>query len=190
MSAWILFRNKGAGGDTKLGEGWGTASAGEESTQNSGRVPVERGCGDIKCDAGNRSCGVVADSWKLKEFLGIGRKSALGKSKNRLGEGVKKAGTTVVTESLPVTENDGLGGSGKGRPVRKTVQPSMVVGKNGGDSSLLAHKFGNGDVVGGGGSAPGKGALVVFEPAIKKGHSPSDFRIDERAGGPRVQRHG
>jgi len=66
----------------------------------------------------------------------------------------------------------------------------MVVGENGGDPGLLAHEFGDGDAVGGGGSAPGKGALVVFEPAMEKGHSPSDFRIDERAGGPRVQRHG
>ena len=45
----------------------------------------------------------------------------MGKSKHRLGEGVKKAGTAVVTESLPVTENDGLGGSSKGRPVRETA---------------------------------------------------------------------
>jgi hypothetical protein len=66
----------------------------------------------------------------------------------------------------------------------------MVVRKNGGDPGLLAHEFGNGDVVRGGGSAPRKGALVVFEPAMEKGHSPSDFRIDERVGGPRVQRHG
>jgi len=66
----------------------------------------------------------------------------------------------------------------------------MVVGENGGDPCLLAHEFGNSDVVRGGGSAPRKWALVVFEPAMKKGHSPSDFRIDEWAGGPRVQRHG
>jgi hypothetical protein len=66
----------------------------------------------------------------------------------------------------------------------------MVVGENGGDPGLLAHEFGNSDVVRVGGSAPGKRALVVLEPAMEKRHSPSDFRIDERAGGPRVQRHG
>jgi len=57
----------------------------------------------------------------LKKFLGIRGESALGESEYRLGEGVKKTGTTIVTESLPVAENDRLGGSGKSRPVRKTA---------------------------------------------------------------------
>jgi len=104
-----------------LGEGWGTTPAGEESAQNSGHVSVEGGCGDIECDTGNGTCGVVANPGKLKKFLGIGGESALGESEYRLGEGVKKAGTTIVPESLPVAENDRLGCSGKRRPVRKTA---------------------------------------------------------------------
>ena len=66
----------------------------------------------------------------------------------------------------------------------------MVVGENGGDPGLLAHEFRDGDVIGGGGGAPRKGTLVLLVPAIKQGHGPADFRIDEWAGGPRVQRHG
>ena len=121
VSARIFFGNEGSGDGTKLREGWGTASAGEESTQNSSHVSVEGGCGDIECDAGNRTCGVVAYAWKLKEFFWIGGESALGESEYRLGERVKKAGTTIVAESFPVAENDRLGGSGKSRPVRKTA---------------------------------------------------------------------
>jgi hypothetical protein len=121
VSTGIFFGNEGSGDGTKLREGWGTASAGEESAQNSGHVSVEGGCGDIERDAGNRACGVVADSWKLKKSLGIRGESALGESEYRLGERVKKAGTTIVAESFPVAENDRLGGSGKSRPVRKTA---------------------------------------------------------------------
>jgi len=82
VSAGIFFGNEGGGDETKLREGWGTASAGEESAQNSGHVSVEGGCGDIECDTGNRACGVVADSWKLKKFLGIRGELALRESKN------------------------------------------------------------------------------------------------------------
>jgi len=121
VSAGIFFGNEGSGDGTKLMEGWGTASAGEESTQNSSHISVEGGCGDIERDTGNRACGVVADSWKLKKFLGIRGESALGESEYRLGERVKKAGTTIVPESLPVTKNKRLGRSGKCRPVRKTA---------------------------------------------------------------------
>jgi hypothetical protein len=121
VSARIFFGNEGSGDGTKLREGWGTASTGEESTQNSSHVSVEGGCGDIECDAGNRTCGVVAYAWKLKEFFWIGGESALGESEYRLGEGVKKAGTAVVPESLPVTKNKRLGRSSKCRPVRKTA---------------------------------------------------------------------
>jgi len=82
VSAGIFFGNEGSGDGTKLREGWGTASAGEESTQNSSHVSVEGGCGDIERDTGNRACGVVADSWKLKKFLGIRGELALRESKN------------------------------------------------------------------------------------------------------------
>jgi len=82
VSARIFFGNEGSGDGTKLREGWGTASAGEESTQNSSHVSVECGCGDIERDTGNGACGVVADSWKLKEFLGIRGELALRESKN------------------------------------------------------------------------------------------------------------
>ena len=82
VSAGIFFGNEGSGDGTKLREGWGTASAGEESTQNSSHVSVEGGCGDIERDTGNGACGVVADSWKLKKFLGIRGELALRESKN------------------------------------------------------------------------------------------------------------
>ena len=82
VSAGIFFGNEGSGDGTKLREGWGTASAGEESAQNSSHVSVEGGCGDIERDTGNRACGVVADSWKLKKFLGIRGELALRESKN------------------------------------------------------------------------------------------------------------
>jgi hypothetical protein len=82
VSAGIFFWNEGGGQSAKLGEGWGTASAGEESAQNSGHVSVKGGCWDIERDAGNGACGVVPDSWKLKEFLWIGGESTLRESKN------------------------------------------------------------------------------------------------------------
>jgi len=121
VSAGIFFGNEGSGDGTKLMEGWGTASAGEESTQNSSHVSVEGGCGDIERDTGNGACGVVANPGKLKKFFWIGGESALGESEYRLGKGVKKAGTTIVAESFPVAENDRLGCSGKRRPARKTA---------------------------------------------------------------------
>jgi hypothetical protein len=82
VSAGIFFGNEGSGDGTKLREGWGTASAGEESTQNSSHISVEGGCGNIERDTGNSACGVVADSWKLKKFFRIGGESALRESKN------------------------------------------------------------------------------------------------------------
>jgi hypothetical protein len=66
----------------------------------------------------------------------------------------------------------------------------VVVGKNGGDSGLLAHEFGDCDGIGFGGGSPREGSMVVLVPAVKKGQRALDFRIEECAGGPRVQRHG
>lgn len=101
VSAGIFSWDEGGGDGTKFQKGGGASSAGEEPTQNAGHVSVEGRCGDVECDAGNRPCRVVADSRKLKKFLGVGGETAVGKLKNGLGEGVKRAGTAVVAESLP-----------------------------------------------------------------------------------------
>lgn len=52
---------------------------GEESAENAGDVAIEGGRGNREGDTGDSACGVVTDSWEKKEFLGIGRKLALGK---------------------------------------------------------------------------------------------------------------
>jgi len=58
-----------------------------------------------------------------------------------LSEGVKEAGAAVVAEAFPVAQDGGLGGTGKGGPAGEAAKPSAVVGKNGGDTRLLAHKL-------------------------------------------------
>ena len=52
---------------------------GEESAEYTGDVAIECGRGNREGDTGDCACGVVTDSWKKKQFLGIGRKLALGK---------------------------------------------------------------------------------------------------------------
>ena len=52
---------------------------GEESAEYAGDVAIESGRGNREGDAGDSACGVVTDSWEETEFLGIGRKLALGK---------------------------------------------------------------------------------------------------------------
>jgi len=54
---------------------------------------------------------------------------------------VKEAGAAVVAEAFPVAQDGGLGGTGKGGPAGEAAKPSAVVGKNGGDTRLLAHKL-------------------------------------------------
>lgn len=53
---------------------------GEESAKYAGDVAVKGGRGNREGDAGDSACGVVTDSWEVTEFLGIGRKLALGKA--------------------------------------------------------------------------------------------------------------
>ena len=53
--------------------------AGEESAEYAGDVAIEGGRGNREGDTGDSACGVVTDSWKETEFLGIGGKLALGK---------------------------------------------------------------------------------------------------------------
>jgi len=53
---------------------------GEESAEYSGDVAIESGRGNGEGDTGDSACGVVTDSWKETEFLGIGRELALGKA--------------------------------------------------------------------------------------------------------------
>ena len=54
--------------------------AGEESAEYAGDVAIEGGRGNRESDTGNSACGVVTDSREETEFLGIGRKLALGKA--------------------------------------------------------------------------------------------------------------
>ena len=58
--------------------------AGEESAYYTGDVAIESGRGNREGDAGDSACGVVTDSWEETEFLGIGRKLALGKVEDSL----------------------------------------------------------------------------------------------------------
>ena len=53
--------------------------AGEESAEYAGDVAIEGGRGNREGDTGDSTCGVVTDSWKKTEFLGVGRELALGK---------------------------------------------------------------------------------------------------------------
>ena len=79
METWIFVRNDGGGKGLEVFLGGGSAVAGEESTQDAGDVAIESGGGDPEGDTGDGAGGVVTDSWKEKEFLGIGRELALGK---------------------------------------------------------------------------------------------------------------
>ena len=53
---------------------------GKESAEDAGDVAIEGGRGNREGDTGDSACGVVTDSWKKTEFLGIGRELALGKA--------------------------------------------------------------------------------------------------------------
>ena len=53
---------------------------GEESAEYSGDVAIKGGRGNGEGDTGDSACGIVTDSWKETEFLGIGRELALGKA--------------------------------------------------------------------------------------------------------------
>ncbi len=93
----------------------------------------------------------------------------MGEQEDGLSEGVKKAGAPVVAEALPFAQDGGLGGAGEGCPVREAAKPSTIVGKNRGDTRLLAHKLCDGDVVGGWGGAPREGSLMALKPAVEVG---------------------
>ena len=57
---------------------------GEESAKHAGDVAIEGGRRNREGDAGDGAGGVVTDSWEETEFLGIGRKLALGKAEDSL----------------------------------------------------------------------------------------------------------
>ena len=83
----------------------------------------------------------MTDPGKESKFVGIGGKLTTGEQEDGLSEGLKEAGATVVAKALPFAQDGGLGGAGEGAPVREAAEPSTVVGKNGGDARLLAHKL-------------------------------------------------
>ena len=99
----------------------------------------------------------------------IGGKLTVREQENGFRKRVEKAGAAVVAEALPFAQDGGLGGAGEEAPVREAAKPSTVVGKNGGDTRLLAHKLRNGDVVGGGRGAPREGSLMALKPAVEEG---------------------
>jgi hypothetical protein len=103
---------------------------------------------------------------------------------------VEKACPTIVAESFPMAEDGGPGCAGQRGPIREALEPTIVIRKNRGDTGLLGHELRNRDVVWGGRGAPWKRALVFIKPIIKTGPYFADFGVDERAGGPRVRRHG
>lgn len=79
METWIFVRNDGGGKGLEVFVRGGSAVAGEESAEDAGDVAIESRGGDSEGDAGDGASGVVTDSWKETEFLGIGRELALGK---------------------------------------------------------------------------------------------------------------
>ena len=83
----------------------------------------------------------MTDSGKESEFVRIGGKLTVREQENGFRKRVEKAGAAVVAEALPFAQDGGLGGAGEGCPVREAAEPSTVVGKNGGDTRLLAHKL-------------------------------------------------
>ena len=89
-----------------------------------------------------------------------------------------------------MAEYSRLGGTSESGPRWESAKPAMVVGDDGGNAGLLAHKLGNSDAVGRGMKAPRKRALVMAIPRVEAREGAMDFRIDEWMGGPRVQRHG
>ena len=162
----------------------------KKATEDPGDISIESRSRNSECDAGDGSGRVVADPRKFLKFQRIGRKLAVGTAENGFGQIVEKACPTIVAEAFPMAEDGGLGCTGQRGPIGESFQPTIVIRKNRGDTGLLGHELRNRDVVRGGGGAPWKGALVFIEPSIKTGPDFTDFGVDERAGGPRVRRHG
>jgi len=162
----------------------------EEATENPSDISIESRGGDSERDASNGSGRVVANARKFLKFQRVGRKPAVGAAEYGFGQIVEKACPTIVAEAFPMAEDSGPGSTGQRAPIGKSFQPAIIIRKNRGDTGLLGHEFRNRDVVRGGGGAPGKGALVFIKPSIKTGPDFTDFGVDERAGGPRVRRHG
>jgi hypothetical protein len=121
VGAGVLLGDKGSGGATELRKGGGLVPAGEESTQDAGDVSVEGGCGNMESDTGDGAGGVGADSRQLFQSFGVGWKLATGKAENGFGQSVKATSPTIVTEPLPVAENEGLGGASEGGPGGKST---------------------------------------------------------------------
>ena len=169
MGAGVILGDKGSGGGAELRKGGGLVPAGEKSAQDAGDVSVEGGCGDMEHDTGDGAGGVGSDSGELLEFVGVGGELAGGEAEDGFGQRVKITSPTIVAEPLPVAENEGLGGAGEGGPSGEATKPTVVVGKNGGDAGLLAHKFGDGDMVGRGRGAPGERSLMAAEPTVEEG---------------------
>lgn len=121
MGAGVLLGDEGRSRGMELGQGGGLVAAGEESTQDTGDVSVEGGCGNMESDTGDGAGGVGADSRELFQSFGVGWKLATGKAENGFGQRVKVTSPTIVTESFPVAENEGLGGAGEGGPGGKST---------------------------------------------------------------------
>ena len=83
----------------------------------------------------------MTDPGKESKFVGIGGKLTVREQENGFRKRVEKAGAAVVAKALPFAQDGGLGGTCEGAPAREAAEPSAVVGKNGGDARLLAHKL-------------------------------------------------
>ena len=162
----------------------------KEATEDPGDISIESRSRNSERNARNGSGRVVTNAREFLKFQRVGRKLAVGATEYGFGQSVEKARPTIVAEAFPMAEDGSAGCTGQRGPIGKSFQPTIVIRKNRGDTGLLGHELRNRDVVRGGGGAPWKGSLVFIKPSIKTGPDCTDFGVDERAGGPRVRRHG
>lgn len=101
VEAGVFPWNKTSGQGTQTGQIRRLAVSGGKPAQYPGHIPVKSRGRLTKGNAGNRPCGVVADSGQGAKRLRLGRKFFCGKPDHRLGQCVEKARAPVVPEPLP-----------------------------------------------------------------------------------------
>jgi len=111
---------------------------------------------------------VFSDSWKLLHLVDRSRETPVVSIHHSLCCGVEISCAHVIAEALPDPQNVIFGSAGECSEIRKSAEPFVVIGNDGGDLSLLEHELRDEDGVWVARSAPGEVAAMAAIPAEKR----------------------
>jgi len=137
----------------------------EKSRRQAGNIRIDDGNRLIERETRDGIRRVATNPGKRLKWGHVSRASSPVFCQNGLGRGVQIARASVVTKPLPGVQNIALRSASQRVKIRKAPEPSIVIGQNAGNLSLLKHEFGNENCIRVPRVTPGQIAAMAVVPA-------------------------